>query len=221
MIRGVIFDMDGVVIDSGEVIYSSWNDIFYKEFSITMPREEVAQQLGKSPKDFTQHFIDKYRLKISNGELDIKIAMREDELAHTVMLKPGIKELMARLKGKYKMALATGASRKNAEYYVNKFGLGSYLDFVIGGDEVREAKPNPEIFLNAARNLNLKPGECVVIEDAILGITAAKRAGMKVISIPDAFTAHQDHSTADMQLKSAFEISDNILKKLGDNHGQE
>ena len=219
MIRGVIFDMDGVVIDSGEAIYNSWNSIFEDSFGITLPREKVALQLGKSPKDFTQYFIDKYKLKIANQELNDKVTKKHDETIFLMELKPGIKELLIKLKGKYKTALATGASKKHALYYLRKFEIENYFDYIVAGDEVKEAKPSQEIFLKAAENLNHKPEECIVIEDAILGITAAKRAGIKVISIPDKFTELQDHSIADMHLKSLLEVNENVIKQLGEKHG--
>ena len=94
--------------------------------------------------------------------------------------------------------------------------LIQYFPYIITADHVSNAKPDPEIFLKAAEMLNLMPRECVVVEDAILGIQAAKNAGMYVISIPNEFTEYQDHSIADLRLNSITQLNNNILKNLGE-----
>ena len=81
---------------------------------------------------------------------------------------------------------------------------------------MQRAKPDPEIFLKAAGKLNLKPDECVVIEDALHGVKAAKNAGIPVILIPDGFTKQQAYENADLQLNSIIELNDQVLSKLGE-----
>ena len=87
-------------------------------------------------------------------------------------------------------------------------------NYIVTADSVSKAKPDPEIFLKAAQGIKLMPRQCVVIEDAIMGIRAAKSAGMFAISIPDEFTKHQDHSIADLRLNSITELSENILRSF-------
>ena len=121
-----------------------------------------------------------------------------------------------RLKKDYKIALATGANKEAALYTITNFGLEFYFDYVIAGNEVKRAKPDPEIFLKAAEGFSLKPEECVVIEDAIMGIKAAKKAGIAVIVIPDKLTMHQKNGIADMKLNSISELSAETLSRLYD-----
>jgi HAD superfamily hydrolase (TIGR01509 family) len=213
MIKGIIFDMDGVVIDSSHAYFEAWNDVFKRKFNVQISKVDFASQFGASAKDFTNHFIKKFSLNVDNDELTEEIIRTFNaKYRQNVELKKGIKEAFLRLKETYKTALATGANKDWAIYILTKLGIFEYFDYIIAGNEVKIAKPEPEIFLKAAEVLKLKPEECAVIEDAELGLIAAKRAGMLAISIPDEFTKHQDHSIADIHLKSISELNDEILE---------
>jgi len=217
MFKGVIFDMDGVIIDSSGVHYGNWNSIFETRFNITLPKDEFASRFGESARHFTQYFIDKYNLGVTYEELFALIEANFHKLKHQIKLKPGIKELLPALRQKYKIALATGANMTAALHTVNYFNLS--FDYIISGDMVKRAKPDPEIFLIAAKKLGLKPSECVVIEDAIMGVKAAKSAGMAVIWIPDEWTMNQENNIADLKLNSITELNDSVFQKLEDKNG--
>ena len=215
MIKAIIFDMDGVLIDSNSICYDVWNEVFERRFNITLDKKEFASHLGESSKHFTEFFLKKYNLKCEYEDLNEELNTTFVENRKRINLKKGIKEVLQKFKKKYKIALATGADKEDALYTVTTFGITDYFDYIIAGNEVKIAKPNPEIFIKAAEVLNLKPEECVVIEDANLGIRAAKAAGMFVISIPDELTKSQDHSMANIHLKSISELDNKLLKKLG------
>jgi HAD superfamily hydrolase (TIGR01509 family) len=215
MIKGIIFDMDGVIVDSNSFHYDNWNMHFKKHFNIIIPKEDFASRLGESAKDFTKYFLDKYKIKADYEKVLEEILTYYEKNSKKLKLKQGIIEALPILKKKYKIAMATGANRDWAMHIVTSFGITDYFDYIIAGNEVRKAKPEPEIFLKAAEVLKLKPEECIVIEDAALGIEAAKRAGMYCISIPDELTKLQDHGKADLHLKSITEINYGLLKKLG------
>ena len=219
MIKGIIFDMDGVIIDSNRVHYENWNTVFKRRFGIVVPMEEFASRLGESSKDFTEYFIRKYNLKVNFNEIVKELRENFYNNSSKINLKKNVKEVLGRLKQNYKIALATGANKEWAIDIITSNGLSDYFDYVIAGNEVKKAKPEPEIFLKAAEMLKLKPRECVVIEDASFGILAAKNAGMFVISIPDDFTKYQDHSKADLHLKSISEISTKLLEGIGGKNG--
>ncbi len=215
MIKGIIFDMDGVIIDSNSMHFENWSNVFKKRFDIKLKKEEFASRLGESAKDFTQYFLDKYNLDLKIEEVLPDIMDNYHKNTHKLKLKKGIKEALVKFKKKYKIALATGANKDWALQIVTTFGISDYFDYIIAGNEVKKAKPEPEIFLKAAEVLNLKPEECIVIEDANLGLTAAKAAGMYAVSIPDDLTKLQDHSMADVHLNSISDLNDNIIKNLG------
>jgi putative hydrolase of the HAD superfamily len=214
MIKGIIFDMDGVVIDSNTFHYENWSNVFRKTLGVDISREDFAHQLGKSSKEFTEYFLDKYQARDRYEELIAQIRKFHDENHHKIILKDGFKPVLSNLKKKYRIALATGATKHMANLNLTRLGIIKYFDFIIAGDEVKRAKPDPEIFLKAASGLGLKPEECVVIEDAIQGITAAKSAGIKVISIPDPMTKHQDHHIADLRLDSIKDLTKEQIDRL-------
>ncbi|MEM2139187.1 MAG: HAD family phosphatase [Candidatus Woesearchaeota archaeon] len=216
MIKGIIFDMDGVIIDSNSFHYENWNSVFKEKFNIEIPKEEFASRLGESAIHFTEFFVKKYEIdkkyKITADKLLPEIIEKYKNISH-LKLKEGIKEKLPELKKSYKIALATGANKDWALKVLEHFDIKNYFDFVIAGNEVKRAKPEPEIFIKAAQGLKLKANECVVIEDAELGIIAAKKAGCFVISIPDEMTKKQDHELADLQLDSIKKLD---LKNLKD-----
>jgi HAD superfamily hydrolase (TIGR01509 family) len=214
MIKGIIFDMDGVIIDSNHIHYENWSDVFRKRFNKTIPVKEFAEHLGESPKEFTENMIRIAGVDSSYEELFGLVRENYRRLRSKIILKKGIKEVLPILKKKYRIALATGAGKENAIDTMETFGIGDYFDYIVAGDEVKRAKPDPEIFLKAAKMLGLEPFECIVIEDAKMGIIAAKNAGMKVISIPDDLTKHQDHGLADLNIDSISGLTAGIIAKL-------
>jgi beta-phosphoglucomutase len=212
MIKGIIFDMDGVVIDSNHIHYENWSSLFEDKFGKKIDKTFFAEHLGENPRDFTLNMIQNANLSLDYEDIFPYVRENYMRLKSKINLKPGIKEVLFWLKEKkYKIALATGAGKENAIDTLVRFGISDYFDYVVAGDEVKRAKPEPEIFLRAAEVLKLKSEECAVIEDAQLGLIAAKKAGMLAISIPDEFTKHQDHSMADIHLKSIKELNDNTF----------
>ncbi|MCM2325071.1 MAG: HAD-IA family hydrolase [Candidatus Woesearchaeota archaeon] len=207
--------MDGVIIDSNHIHYDTWSYVF-KQYGYIIDKKEFGMHLGESAFHFTEHFVKAAKLDVKIQVVLDKILERSREERDRVLLKPHVSVVLPILKRDYKIALATGANREWAEYVVKKFGLS--FDFIIGGDEVRRAKPDPEIFLRAAKGLGLDPKECVVVEDALLGMRAAKAAGIKVIAIPDEFTRYQDHSISDLKIVDVSGLI-SILKQIDKTSG--
>lgn len=214
MIKGIIFDMDGVVIDSNHLHYDNWNSYFEKNFGVTIPKEEFAYHLGESTKDFSNYFLKAYDVKIDFDEFRKVMVDRYFKRALTMELKDGFKETLAKLSEDYKIALATGADLEHANHTLDKFGIRKYFQFITAGDLVKKAKPEPEIFLMAAGGLGLKPEDCIVVEDAYLGLQAAKRAGMKCVMVYDDLTASQDHSMSDIKLPTIRKLTKELIDSL-------
>lgn len=197
--KAFIFDLDGVIVDTAKYHYIAW--------------KKLAQNLGF---DFTE--LDNERLKgvsrLTSLEILLEIGnlsfsdYRKHELAeeknkHYVSLintmtsdeiLPGALDFMmqAKIQG-YKLAI--GSASKNTPMILNRIGLHDFFEAVVDGNKIREAKPNPEVFLKGAEELGVLPYECVVFEDATAGIEAAIRAKMYAVGIGDSKTLVNAHFT--------------------------
>jgi beta-phosphoglucomutase family hydrolase len=183
--KGVIFDWDGVVIDSSAEHERSWEIL----------SDEISRPLF--PGHFKRGFGKKNELIISEilgwseePEMIQKLANRKETIYRTlvrqrgVQILPGARELLAALQAE-SMPRAIGSStpRENLEAIFSATGLGDFFDAVACGDDVVNGKPAPDVFLLAAQKLALAPADCLVIEDAHAGIEAARRAGMPVLAV--------------------------------------
>jgi beta-phosphoglucomutase family hydrolase len=183
-LEAVLWDMDGVIADTADYHYHAWRDVF----------GERGVEFSKA--DFMRHFgqrhdtIIKFALgdKLSPEEFDT-ISKKKQEIyrrhvAENIIPLPGAIELIKSLKEHgVKSAIASSAVPENIELIIRGLGIENDFQAIAWGTEVAEGKPSPEIFLLAAKKLGVQAGNCVVIEDAIAGVTAAKRAGMKCIAV--------------------------------------
>ncbi len=121
--------------------------------------------------------------------------------------RPGVRELIAALAtSAYRLAVASSGLRRIVEHTLTEGGIGHHFEAVVTGDDIRNPKPAPDIYLKAARQIDLAPARCVAIEDSNFGVRAAHAAGMRVIAFPCATTVHMDFSSADVIIESAEEI---------------
>lgn len=205
--------MDGVVIDSNGFHYNNWNSYFEENYNQTIPKVEFGMKLGESHHHFTEFFLGKYGNLKDFEKVEKKIYANYSEYRAKIPLKKNFKETLIKLSKTYKIAIASGANKEAVDDTLKIYEITKYFDFKIGGDEVKRAKPSPEIFLKAAQGLNLNPKECVVIEDALMGLQAAKSANMKCIMVEDDITKNQDHSLADGKITDMNELIE-IIKNL-------
>ncbi|MBN1503074.1 HAD family phosphatase [Candidatus Woesearchaeota archaeon] len=216
MIRAIIWDMDGVVIDTNHLLYERWSYVLKKWFQVKITKQEFAHNLGESAIVFSKAFIQNHNLDVPPEELLGIVRKNEPEFNLKIRLKPGIREFLKEHKNKFKFALATGAEYDRAVLILRQLNILDLFDFIIGGDQVQNSKPDPEIFLRAAEQLNAEPGECIVVEDAQHGLNAAQKAGMKCIIILDEFTKHHNFKKADLILNGITELNLEKIKQLGE-----
>ena len=187
MIKAVIFDLDGLLIDSEIISYKIYKEIlnqFGHDFSI----EEYAQNFsGKTEVKNVKNLIDTYRLPLTiEIGLNNVLKIESKFLNQGVNLKTGAKELLAYLKDKgFKTAIASSSTKDRALTILKQHNIIEYFDEFVFGDEVEKGKPSPDIFLKACDKLSEKPEECLVLEDSEAGIQSAYSASIPVICIPD------------------------------------
>ncbi len=212
MIRAVIFDMDGVIVESEHIHIEAEQQTMLKH-GVHLSAEELHTYTGTTAEFMFAELIKNYRLnttfeRIFNEKEEILFKLLEKETRPT----KGVIELLEKLKKKgIKLAIASSSHRKLIEYVLRKLDVGWLFDFVVGAEDIVHSKPNPEIFLKSARGLRVKPGECLVVEDAKLGIEAAKSAGMKVLGYRNPNSGDQDLSKADMIVHDFSRLS---VKKM-------
>ncbi|TCS81419.1 HAD family hydrolase [Pectinatus cerevisiiphilus] len=210
--KAVIFDMDGVIVDS-ETIHIKMKIQALKEYGIECSPKECMAYFGRSSNAFFSDFIKKASADIPLQE----IVARKHQLflqyaSDNGAVEPidGALDLIKELRSKnIPLALASSSVRYNIEWFLKKFGVFDCFDVILSGAELTESKPNPEIYLLAAQKLGIKPQECVVIEDAEAGIKAAKSAACYCIAYcnPAYKDCGQDASAADMRVNSLKDIS--------------
>ncbi|WP_432409701.1 HAD family hydrolase [Wukongibacter sp. M2B1] len=211
MIKAVIFDMDGVIIDS-EPIHKQVEESLFKKLNIKVSEEEHNSYVGKTSIEMWREIKLKYNLRKDILAEEIVIEEVDRYIEHLLAkddIKPimGVRKLINELYIKdIKLALASSAVRRSIETVINLFELGEYFSISISGEDIEDGKPCPDIFLKAANELGVNPMECVVIEDSRNGVIAAKTAGMKCIGFKNRNSGNQDLSRADMVIDSLSQI---------------
>jgi beta-phosphoglucomutase family hydrolase len=206
-LRALIFDMDGVLIDSEPMHFESFKR-FFKTLDIEYTSADNAQYLGRRDIEISKILIERFNLDFTPAEL----VRRKEEIFSELILaeaspRAGVLETLAEAQAlNLKRAVASSATLPSIKLIVNSLKLGDYFENLSSGDEVKHGKPAPDVFLLAAERLQVAPEHCLVIEDTEAGVQAAKAAGMKVVAIPCDATMHQTHDLADMKLDSLHDL---------------
>lgn len=212
--EAVLFDLDGTLIDSMWLWHAI--DIEYlKRFDLTPPKDLSTAIEGMSYHETAVYF--KERFNISDSLEKIKADW--DEMSHDmyctkVSLKPGVKQFLEYLKNKgIKMAIGTSNSYSLAVDVLKAHNIYEYFEAIVTSGMVGQGKPNPDVYLEAARQINVVPDKCIVFEDVVQGIMAGKNAGMTVVGVYD--EASKD--TTDEKLRIAdyyIETIEDFIEKF-------
>ena len=192
--KAVIFDMDGVIFDTEKVYLDIWTEVFEK-YGYKMTKELYVTVMGTGRKNviktFLENFGDDLPIEKMYEEKDNQLFYRIENQG--IPLKEGVKELFSMLKKKdYKIALATSAKRERVEKQIKDKWLKESFDAIVCGDDVEKGKPSPDIFLKAAKEIDVEPENCFVVEDSPAGIKAAFSGGMKGIHVEDLKVADEE-----------------------------
>lgn len=187
---GLVFDMDGVIVDSNPLHREAW-EAFNRRYGLETTEEMHAGMYGKRNDDIVRFF---YGDSLSPGEIAARGAAKEAlyrQMAHgrlERMLVPGLREFLETYRFA-PLAVASNAEPANIGFILDDARLRPYFRVVVGGDQVVNPKPHPEIYLRVADLLGISPANCIVFEDSLTGVQAAVSAGMRVVGFR---TTHDD-----------------------------
>ncbi len=197
-IKGVIFDLDGVICFTDEYHYLAWKEMA-DGMGVYFDREINNRLRGVSRMASLDIILERYEGPALSQEEKDALATKKNDIYRELLgrmtpadLPVEVKETLDGLRAKG-MKLSIGSSSKNAPFILERIGLGGYFDAVSDGNNITRSKPDPEVFLKAAEYLGLEPAECIVVEDAVAGAEAGHAGGFTVACVGDASQEKAGH----------------------------
>jgi len=212
--KSFIFDLDGVIVDTAKYHFLAWKNLA-NELGFDFTERQNEQLKGVSRVRSLDILLKIGNIELSQEEKDRLLLQKNEEYLTYIEkmtadeILPGIPEVLDFLE-KNHLKFALGSASKNAGLILEKVGLLHKFTAIVDGNDVSKAKPDPEVFLIAAKKLKADPKDCIVIEDAVAGIEAAHNAGMFSIGIGD--PVHL--KAADINLKNTKELTPDLIKKI-------
>ena len=210
MIKAVIFDWDGTLADTRKAVVQSFQTVLTKA-GCRVSKEFLERLMGVGTKKTIIEAFRQCKMKINVETLDNlskEKVRKQAELTDLVQVFVGVTELLDALKPKTKLAVATMSGRQVIDKALAEKNLEAYFETVISADDINNPKPNPEIFLKTAKMLGVSPKDCVVVEDSIFGVKAAKDAKMKCIAVCSGV-----YSAQELQNKCPDIVVDGVWEK--------
>jgi beta-phosphoglucomutase len=216
--KAALWDMDGTLVDTAELHFQAWEAVC-REHGRDFTRADFAATFGRrNPEIIHTLFGERF-----NDEQSAALADRKEEVYRAaasagVVLLPGARTLLDDLhRAGFVQAIGSSAPRANLELILRLTGVARFFDAVIGSEDTQRGKPDPQVFLVAAERLGVPPARCVVFEDAVAGVQAARAGGMKGVAVR--FVGHHAESAlrqagADLVVESLEQVSARIVEDL-------
>jgi beta-phosphoglucomutase len=212
----VIFDMDGVLVDTYRAHYQSWLMMAKRE-GLSFTEAEFAPTFGRTSREIIAHFWGDGCLNdVEIAALDtLKEAAFREIIVKDFPIMPGAKELLAALhENGFQLAVGSSGPPENVTMVVEKLNAQHLFGAIVTGRDVTRGKPDPQVFLLAAERLNIPPSRCVVVEDALPGIEAAHAAGMKAVGLVSTGRTREELAAADLLAGTLEELSPDVFRRL-------
>ncbi|MBT8385518.1 MAG: beta-phosphoglucomutase [Bacteroidia bacterium] len=212
--KGFIFDLDGVIVDTAKYHYLAWKKLA-NSIGIDFTEKQNEQLKGVSRVKSLEKILSWGNKELNNDQFKELMAKKNDDYLSYIAkmdeneILPDVKKVLGFLI-EHKQPIALGSASKNAKEILKKVNLYDIFDCIVDGNSVTKAKPDPEVFLIAAKGLKINPEDAVVFEDAVAGIKAANTANMTSIGIGDKTTLGE----ADYVFKDFTEIDTDFIRKL-------
>jgi HAD superfamily hydrolase (TIGR01509 family) len=204
MIHAVIFDFDGLILETEEPTYKSWQDVYWS-FGYPLSFETFSSMVGTTQGDFNPR-LELERLvnkSLDWDDIEIRRKVIENELIEAQPVLPGVEDYLSDAR---RLGLKTGIASNSPSQWVNKYltrlGLQDRFDYISTSDHVPYLKPDPALYLSTLNGLGVQASEAFALEDSPLGIRSAKAAGLYCVAIPNVLTSRLDLSQADFRLNS-------------------
>ena len=212
--KAVIWDMDGVIADTAPYHFKAWREVFRKK-GVDFTEEDFRRNFGQRNDTIVRNTLGK---GVSPSEVEAvareKEAIFRRVLGQNIKPFPGAVPLIKSLRERgFKIALASSAPMENIQIITGGLGVSSYFDSIVTGRDVAEGKPSPQGFLLAAQRLGVVPKDCVVIEDAVAGVIACKRAGMHCVAVTNTHPKEK-LAEADLVVDTLEKVTADDLAKL-------
>ncbi len=226
MLRAVIFDCDGVIVNSEPHHLQAFKQILAEEGISLSTGDYYAQYLAMDDKSCFEAVLTAHNRPFDNKVLK-NLIIRKMEVyrrlsAQELILYPGVVELVKKLKGRYRLAIASGAFRGEVKFALDKGGMREAFSVLVTAQDVRNGKPHPEAFQTALAQINqvkpipdppIRAAECLVIEDSIHGVAGAQAAGMKCLAVSNSYPKEK-LTHADLVLEGLERVEPEDLEKL-------
>jgi HAD superfamily hydrolase (TIGR01509 family) len=202
--KAVIFDRDGVIINTEGVVIDSARKAFAK-LGFTLLEDDIQHMIGRSSSIYTEYFLKKW-----DFDPDEYRKLHKEFFYSNIDSAPFFEDTIELIRSLYikkiPVAVTTSAGKEGTLLILGKAGILQKIKIVVAKEDCTNLKPHPEPYIITAEKLGIAPEFCVVIEDTALGVESAKNAGMKCIAIPNEYTSDQDFSLADAVVESASEV---------------
>jgi len=209
----VIFDLDGVLIDSEGLQYRAYSEVL-RSFGVRVSREVYAREWIAAGHG-SEYAVATFGLPLSPDELkERKNPIYHRMLSEGVRLMPGAAEAVARMARHFALAVATNSNASDTELALERTGLRPDFDAVVTRDRYEHPKPAPDAFLAAAKAVGLPPARCLVVEDSERGIRAASAAGIPAVAVPNEWTRGSDFGLAARRLESLDELTVQVAAEI-------
>jgi HAD superfamily hydrolase (TIGR01509 family) len=217
MIRALVFDFDGVILDTETPFFRSWQEI-YREYGFDLSVQDWASMLGSfsDPEDPYEQLENQLGTRLDRETLRSRRSDRELELLASEEILPGVEAIM--LEGRrlgLRLAVASSSDRNWVTTHLERFGLLSKFEIIMCAEDVEFTKPFPDLYEAVLRALNIQASQAVALEDTLNGVLAAKRAGLYCVAIPNPITQNSPMPEADMVVHSLQEVNlEELITKL-------
>lgn len=217
MIRALVFDFDGLILDTEEPIFQAWQEVF-RAHGLEFPFEKWAATIGTAEPwyDPLDDLEEQSGQKLDRQAILAQQRRREAQLILEQPVKPGVQEYLetARRLG-LQLGLASSSTCAWVEGHLSRLGLIEYFDCIRASDDVPRTKPDPELYLAALEGLETRPEQAIAFEDSPNGVLAARRAGLWCVVVPNALTRRLALDQANLRLDSLADLPlETLLKKF-------